>query len=50
MALHGELGQRRLREVVMNGRESYVHVAENGKVLKRETAAQERKAEPRERP
>jgi hypothetical protein len=32
-------------EIVRNGRESYVHVGEDGKVLKRETAAQERKEE-----
>ena len=36
-------------EIVKNGRESYVHVAENGKVLKRESGAQERKAEGTER-
>jgi len=32
-------------EIVKNGRETYLHVAANGKVLKRESAAQERKAE-----
>lgn len=32
-------------EIVKKGKESYVHVAEDGKVLKRETEAQERKAE-----
>ena len=32
-------------EIVKNGHESYIHVAEDGKVLKRETEAQERKAE-----
>ncbi len=37
-------------EIVKNGRESYLHVAENGKVLKRESAAQERKAEGAEKP
>lgn len=36
-------------EIVKNGRESYVHVAANGKVLKRESGAQERKAEGAER-
>ena len=35
-------------EIVKDGRTSYVHVAENGKVLKRETAAQERRSEPAE--
>ena len=32
-------------EIVKNGHESYIHVAEDGKVLKRETEADERKAE-----
>lgn len=32
-------------ETVKNGRESYIHVSADGKVLKRETEAQERKAE-----
>jgi hypothetical protein len=32
-------------EIVKNGKESYVHVAPDGKVLKRETGAQERKEE-----
>ena len=32
-------------EIVKNGHESYIHVSEDGKVLKRETAADERKAE-----
>jgi uncharacterized membrane protein YkoI len=32
-------------EIVKNGHQSYVHVAENGKVLKRESAAQEHKDE-----
>jgi len=32
-------------EIVKKGKGSYVHVAEDGKVLKRETSAQERKAE-----
>ena len=32
-------------EIVRKGHESYVHVSPEGKVLKRETAAQERKAE-----
>jgi hypothetical protein len=32
-------------EIVKNGKESYVHVSPDGKVLKRETEAQERKAE-----
>src|SRR6476660_1693546 len=32
-------------EIVRNGRESYIHVSPAGKVLKRETEAQERKEE-----
>lgn len=32
-------------EIVKNGHESYIHVSPDGKVLKRETEAQERKAE-----
>ena len=36
-------------EIVKNGQASYVHVAEDGKVLKRESAAEERKGEPGER-
>src|SRR5262249_20237429 len=36
-------------EITKDGKTSYVHVAENGKVLKRETAAQERKSEGAER-
>ena len=32
-------------EIVRDGTESYVHVAQDGKVLKRESAAEERKAE-----
>ncbi len=36
--------------ITKNGHESYVHVATNGKVLKRESAAQERKAEGAEAP
>jgi hypothetical protein len=36
-------------EIVKDGKESYVHVAEDGKVLKRETAAAERKEEGAER-
>ncbi len=32
-------------EIVKNGRESYIHVSEDGKVLKHETERQERKAE-----
>jgi hypothetical protein len=32
-------------EIVKNGHRSYIHVSPDGKVLKRETAAQERKAE-----
>jgi hypothetical protein len=32
-------------EIVKNGHESYIHVSEDGKVLKRETEADERKAE-----
>src|SRR5690242_3588425 len=35
-------------EFTKNGHTSYVHVAENGKVTKRETAAQERRSEPHE--
>ena len=35
-------------EIVKDGTTSYIHVGEDGKVLKRETAAQERKAEGRE--
>ena len=34
-------------EIVKDGKESYVHVAENGKVLKRESKAEERRTEPR---
>src|SRR5689334_13967779 len=34
-------------EIVKDGKESYLHVAPNGKVLKRETAEEERKAEGR---
>src|SRR5215831_10934555 len=30
-------------EIVKNGKESYVHVAEDGKVLKRESKAEERR-------
>ena len=36
-------------EIVKKGKTSYIHVAEDGKVLKRETAAAERKAEGAER-
>jgi uncharacterized protein YpmB len=36
-------------EFTKNGRTSYVHVADDGKVLKRESAAQERRTEPHER-
>jgi hypothetical protein len=32
-------------EIVKDGRESYIHVSQRGKVLKRETAKQERKVE-----
>ena len=35
-------------EIVKNGRESYLHVSTDGKVLKRETKEQEEKAEPGE--
>jgi hypothetical protein len=36
-------------EIVKKGKTAYIHVAEDGKVLKRETAAAERKAEGAER-
>jgi len=36
-------------EIIKNGRESFIHVSEDGKVLKRETEAQERRSEPGER-
>ena len=36
-------------EFEKNGHMSYIHVAEDGKVLKRETAAQERKGKGREK-
>jgi hypothetical protein len=32
-------------EIVKNGKTSYIHVSDDGKVLKRETVAAERKAE-----
>ena len=37
-------------EIEKDGRQSYVHVAENGKVLKRESAAAERRSEGAEHP
>jgi hypothetical protein len=35
-------------QLTKDGHTSYVHVAENGNVLKRESAAQERRSEPHE--